>query len=421
MYKSVCACFVSIRHTALLFAVLVAVLFVMSDEETFAEAIWQSREGNSQNTSYSSLAGPTSPVVRWVRTDGIMVGVEHNYFSSPVVASDGTVYIPDYDMLAINPDSTTKWRYTVSGILIALTVDFEDGVIGQFSGTSPARQRHLDANGVILPNLPVGGPVAIGSNGLFFGASSDYFRGVDADGNIIWSIPTESGNSGSVGVGPDGTVYLADRSSLHAVDPDTGSILWTYDRGTYHEHRPKPTIGSDGTIFTNNHSTFQAVALSPDGSVKWTNDDVYSSQLWRSNVLVDESGESYWVNHEGGIYALDADGNTMWSRSMNPRRNAALTGNGIIYVTDGTDAAHAVLRAISTSTGEDLWVFDAGANIQLLDVAIGGDGLLYVTGRDWDNDGDGLIYAIVPEPASVVVLTLLLATQCSRVHRRINC
>ena len=122
-------------------------------------------------------------------------------------------------------------------------------------------------------------------------------------------------------------------------------------------------------------------------------------------VLASPDGASFWLTQEYGLVALDADGQTLWTRPIFTQGNAALSGNGLLLLAGRDGEDHDVLRAVSAASGDDVWVFDGGHNIVFRDVAPGHDDVVYVTALD-GNTGEGVLYAIVPEPATLSLLAL---------------
>jgi len=132
--------------------------------------------------------------------------------SSPVIASDGTIYVgsDDGSLYAVNPDGTRKWA-------------FETG-------------------------KPVETPPAVGADGTIYLGSFDRLYAINPDGTLQWTY--EAGGPGSVNgapaIGPDGTIYVGSWGRVYAINPD-GTEKWVCDTG--HLVNSSPAIGSDGTVY----------------------------------------------------------------------------------------------------------------------------------------------------------------------------
>lgn len=146
---------------------------------------------------------------------------------APLIGDDGTIYtVPVYDVIAINPDGTEKWRVPANG-----------------AGGSPA----LSPDGTIVYSSHDSGNV----------------MGIDPDdGRILWSyeLGLDPLDKTRAVVSSDGTVFFAytdklgDTAYLSALNPD-GTLRWTasitsdiypYD-GMF--LGPTPSIGADGTVY----------------------------------------------------------------------------------------------------------------------------------------------------------------------------
>lgn len=106
---------------------------------------------------------------------------------------------------------------------------------------------------------------------------------------------------------------------------------------------PWPKFGA------NLQNTCQGVGSGADGLEKWrfqTEDSIYSSPVIGSN------GNIYFGSDDGCLYALDSNGNYLWSyQTQAPVRSTPLIGVGTIFVVseDGS------LYAVNSSTGHLKW------------------------------------------------------------------
>jgi peptide/nickel transport system permease protein len=158
--------------------------------------IWASERIDPYGTIYLDTTTLESPQKLW--------SVNHpaGFSGSPVIASDGTIYVASLDagLMALRPDGTTLWETS-------------------------------------LPEVPLG-PLALGPQGVIY--VSDSNGGISAfssEGNLLWTYTTEAfgkPNHGSI-VTPDGTIYYllqdARGDTLFALLPN-GQLLWSEKSGT---------------------------------------------------------------------------------------------------------------------------------------------------------------------------------------------
>jgi outer membrane protein assembly factor BamB len=163
--------------------------------------------------------------------------------SSPAIDQAGFLYMGDVTgklhKFQDNPTSTTRlWKVPVGTKITASPVIGSDGTIyvGSTNGLSAVRP----TDGKVLWNFPAGivdQTPALGSDDtVYFGVKSGQFRAIYAvarDGTLRWQhgpVPAASPYGGFPTVGADGIVYVGFGTSVHAFSPD-GLSLWTYDAG----------------------------------------------------------------------------------------------------------------------------------------------------------------------------------------------
>ncbi|MDP1553757.1 MAG: PQQ-binding-like beta-propeller repeat protein [Methanobacteriaceae archaeon] len=143
--------------------------------------------------------------------------------SHPAVASDGTIYLADYNgkLYAINPDGTLKWQYTAQK--------------GDYTGFMTA------------PSVSKDGTIYVG--GYF--KENDGYPGIlyafNPDGTLKWSFTTARQVGINPVIGADGTIYFGDGggvNTFYALNPD-GTIKWSLavDPST------SAALSSDGTLY----------------------------------------------------------------------------------------------------------------------------------------------------------------------------
>jgi len=302
---------------------------------------WTMYRHDPRHTGRSPFKGPEHGAIKWSYATG------GNLYSSPAIASDGTIYIgamDDYNLYAINPDGSYKWSFTTAG--------------------------------------PVFSSPAIGSDGtIYVGTTNGHLYMINPDGSSKWNSGTDWEISSSPVIGPDGVIYVtSDR--LYAINPD-GSRKWKATEGGYPEIQviySSPAIGPDGTIYygtTDLHGEgyTDLIATNPDGSYKWsyhTNGQIYSSPAIASDGTI-----YIGALDDYNLYAIKPDGSLKWSCTTEGGvfSSPAIGSDGTIYVGSGDSK----LYAINPDDGSVNWSYLTGAGFGWASPAIGSDGTLYVS------------------------------------------
>jgi outer membrane protein assembly factor BamB len=182
-------------------------------------------------------------------------------------------------------------------------------------------------------------------------------------------------------IGLDGTVYLmTNDSTLLAISPD-GHELWSQSLcqvmggGTW----PGPAVGSDGTVYGVCKGE-DIYALDPkSGTILWT---YHTNDQMESTPIPGDNGLVYFASTGGQVIAMQPDGKPRWQNSV-----AGLPGyiqmidapvvrgpNGLIFVTP----RHGSIYTLDPKTGEILWsakIGGQGVGINPVSVAV--DGSVY--------------------------------------------
>ena len=117
-------------------------------------------------------------------------------------------------------------------------------------------------------------------------------------------------------VGADGTVVIHDSSgNVYALRPD-GSLKWIFTTRVF--AAGPPSIGLDGTVYVADSSTI--TAIKPNGSLKWTFTEPPGGQGVIAGPTVGPDGNIYAVTDIGGLgaLALSPAGRLLWSNTGDP-------------------------------------------------------------------------------------------------------
>lgn len=288
---------------------------------------------------------------RW--TFGFGHPADHNVWTDPAIAKDGTVYVgcDDTYLYAINPDGSLRWRFKNLG--------------REYMRSSPN----------------------IGEDGtVYIGCDDGNLYAVNPDGSLKWNFTTGGTIQGSPTIGEDGTIYIGSKR-LYAIDPE-GSMLWNFTADSY-IYRSSPAIGEDGTIYFGSiDGTMYAVK--PNGDLMWEypiGDEVTTTPA------IGPDGSVYIGCRDGKLYALDPEGRELWSFSTKDSiySDPAVGKDGSIYFGSYDHHVYSL-----DPQGDLRWKFRTGDDVGS-SPSIGPDGTVYI-GSD-----DNKLYAIGGESWTDVI------------------
>ncbi|MCM8816703.1 MAG: PQQ-binding-like beta-propeller repeat protein, partial [Candidatus Omnitrophica bacterium] len=164
-------------------------------------------------------------------------------------------------------------------------------------------------------------------------------------GTLKWSIRPETSNIPSVAIGKNGIIYATGGPRIKAINPDNGSIIWSFSSGTVVFHA-SPVILADGSICAAG-SDLKLYVVRPDGTLKWSKPDVAS---FSCEVATNSEGTIFSVI-SNKLHCLSIDGDIIWT-----------------YVADDSAISNPVI-------GNDGTIFVSGASPRTL-YAINPDGTL---------------------------------------------
>ena len=267
---------------------------------------------------------------------------------------------------------------------------------------------------------------------------------LQADGSLKWTFKTRVFAAGPPSIGLDGTVYVADSSTITAINPN-GSLKWTFTEPPGGQGViAGPTIGPDGNIYAvTDIGGLGALALSPSGQLLWSNtgDPVMAEQAQLGVEM------SFGPSHPGGavdqfyvtfddfgsserdhMYAFSLTGEQAWTIPlfMTKDTSGMMQQQRPIVGPDGTVFLSATvatggnwsLNAFDPASGALLRSYFPGPGLGMSVPTVGPDGRVYfgqslsylqgVTGdfvpRWTFFDGSILSYPVV-SPANDIVFT----------------
>jgi len=267
--------------------------------------------------------------------------------SSPAIGEDGVIYVGVSQswsgLYAFNPNGTLKWNYDTGKILSSPAIG-EDGTIyfGTSDGGTPNEGSiyALNPNGTLKwrfrPDHLVYSSPAIGDDGtIYCGCHDEYLYALYSNGTLKWKFKTGHWIRVSPCIADDGTIYCVSLDGfLYALYPN-GTLRWKTDMG---EAGTSPSIGHDGTIYAGYYSLF---AIEPNnGSIKWTFTPGGTSVIEGGTPCISNDGIIYFGTRirelKGGeIIALNLDGTERWRKYIaNDFIQFApiIDSNGTVYI-----------------------------------------------------------------------------------------
>lgn len=358
----------------------------------------------------SRFNGSTIPAVDWIfkpKNEKVKP-----FSSSPVIDRYGNIYIgsEDGNLYAVKSDGTVKWKYPTEEGISSSPVIASDGTIYVTSGMT-LYAISSSGKGKWVYTIPVekysslwlNSPPAIGKDGtIYVGVSGFYENGVvvakgrllaiDPKGNLKWEYKgTGKKSTSSIDSTPaiagDGTIYVTDTyysrygdfvalsGNIHAVTP-SGKQKWMHEIGSYTD--ASPVIGADGTVYVGSEDeNFYAFDPS-DGHVNWqteTGGDIVGG------AAIDKKGMIYVGSRDGKLYAIEPKkGKVQWTFQTQDgiQSTPLVDASGVVYF--GSDDSY-FYALDSSKKGALKWKASTGGEI-VASPTISQDGDIYISSRD---------------------------------------
>jgi len=130
---------------------------------------------------------------------------------------------------------------------------------------------------------------------------------VDSSGNLIKLIDNIHDDEFKVVIGRDGTLYSFVSQILTAVNPNSGSVIWTQGSvgKTYYN---KIALDNDDNIYT--YSQTGVVKVNKSGSVVWRTE--LGNRPYP--IVIDGYGNLYFTVGTDSLYCLNKDGKVKWKK-----------------------------------------------------------------------------------------------------------
>jgi outer membrane protein assembly factor BamB len=264
----------------------------------------------SADTSFYALSGEGS--LLWSFKTGEVID------SAAVIGADGSVYFGsgDGNLYALDETGQERWRFASRGQAGVITwwegnvVMGGDGTL--YAGNDDYHLYHLDADGnerwtAQTDNQIWSASLTLDDGGAIFGSNDLSLRRVDADGNLVWRKETLGPVTSSPAAYDGLVVFGSFDSGVYGVDLETGAERFRVE--TRDHVYGSAAFADDGTAYVPS-TDGSLYAIAPDGRVLWTFDTL---QPIRSSPVVDGEGTIYFGGGDGQLYALRPDGARRWS------------------------------------------------------------------------------------------------------------
>jgi len=279
--------------------------------------------------------------------------------STPAIAEDGTIYVGAWDscLYAINPDGTKKWKFNAGDDIASSPVIADDGTIYFGTMGSDCNIFAVNPNGTEKWRYPTGYYItsdpAIGEDGtVYIGSGDNYFYAMNPDGTLKWRFKTGHYVKGPPSIAEDGTVYIGSWDGyFYALYPNNGTRKWRCSIGGGSE--TNPSIAEDGTIYIGGRKLY---AVYPNGTMKWSF-GLGEGHIHQSSPTISADGTIYFGTDDTGyIYAVNPDGTQKWRKKIANKwveSSPSIAKDGTVYIGSSVDMSKGYIHAFGPQETND--------------------------------------------------------------------
>ncbi|MDD5067512.1 MAG: PQQ-binding-like beta-propeller repeat protein [bacterium] len=327
-------------------------------------AAWPMFRQNLRHTGQTNrnvLGNQSAPVAIWTFAAG------GDFYSSPVVDADGTVYVGARDdtLYAIT-NGKIKWSFSVNNDFDSSPSIGPDKTI--YIGNDNYNL-YAVTNGLLKWSVSyVGGESSpsIGSNQTIYIGSENYTRlYAVTNGQVKWYFPAGSSFVSSPAIDVNNVVYAGCRDdNLYAIT--NGAVKWSFNAGSYFDS--SPAIGPDGTVYVGCQNNY--IYAVTNGAVKWSYLTLGSV---RSSPAIGPDNTVYAGSDDSRFYAI-TNGNLKWmfTGGWMFRSSPAIGSDGTVYVGCYDFYLYAITNGVAK------WSYRTDDYIDS-SPAIGPDGTVYIS------------------------------------------
>ncbi len=285
-------------------------------------------------------------------------------FASPVGVAHGRLFVDGEQQLQVidQQNGEEVWRFRLAGSYISPAVagdnvfiraeSGEEGFIFALTADAGAKLWEFRFPKVGSPYDNIGGHVTspvVAQGRVLVGASQSLYALDVESGTPVWEFQLQSpiGSSASVA---DDLVFVSDFTTLYAVKLASGEEVWRYDFGGVSLFFA-PIVADDQVLIANSDTAFSLDRRT--GALRW------ARQIPGEELIPAAADDSLvYIKSANRLFALDrASGTLRWRyETVNFVSVPALAGDQLYVVTRFPGGSQ--LRALSSETGEELWVSD---------------------------------------------------------------
>jgi outer membrane protein assembly factor BamB len=201
----------------------------------------------------------------------------------------------------------------------------------------------------------------------------------DAEGSVAsnWAFNTSGGINSSPALASDGTIYVgSDSTNFYALNPD-GTQKWRLDRnGAWYS----PTVAPSGRIYVGSGPTENRLyAINPDnGSVQWTFPT--GGAVTTKPAVSSNGAHIYFGSDDGYVYAVNSNGGQEWKfNTFSAVKSSPALSNSGNYLYFGSSTSTGDFFALHADNGNLAWV-NSKPSYQAFrsSPVVGPDGSVYV-------------------------------------------
>ena len=331
--------------------------------------------GDAAHTGRSENRGPsTIPAPAWTYQTGARV------FASPIAGHDGTVYVGSLDgqFVALNPDGSLKWRYSVgrkiypSALVAGASIIFGtheqelvslslqgqprwklplQDVVDASATLGPDGLIYVVANGAYAVDLlgrlrwhkPTAdhvrtAPVIHPARLVIIGTTEGSLIALRLDGSLAWEVPLGGAIEGAASVDDQGLIYTGTGLGEIVQVDQTGTVRWRFKTGG--EVRATPAIARDGTVIVGSYDG-NVYAISPSGALRWK---VATAGRVRASARIDADGRIYVGSQDNFLYCIDPSGSVLWRYNVGQDVDSTVEigSDGTLYFGSDDGGVHAL-------------------------------------------------------------------------------
>ncbi len=346
---------------------------------------WYTYMGNDLHTGYSESPAPIDNTILWTAS---VTGVTHE-FCSPVIVKGIVYFVSDENSTAYALNAVTGdilWQYDV--------VDHVDDAVTWYDNKiyiAADSAWCLDAvTGVRIwafkptPYFKMNGTPALNNGAAYFSFAPNYYSLVvyalnAQTGAVIWSSYLPYYSTGCVTIDVNKLFVPTYHGPLYALNVTDGSIIWENSSSSTGYWDSSPVVVNNVIYICGNDGVARAIDKET-GIILW------ESQITGGGYYIAATpaygyDKLFFADQISSFHCLDGEtGSTVWT-VPGVQHGSSAVADGIVYFGEGADRDYGKVRALSATTGDEIWSYQTGG-IEIYSSPAITDGILYIAGMD---------------------------------------